>query len=195
MSSRPSSRPSSKKLTRTRTFKEVMFLKNTFDELDLNHDKQITAEEFFTSEVRCSVFSGKVKKHIFDLIDKNKDKHIVFTEFLQSYFPKATDAEVTNMAGWAYPRCKSFSAEKAARRAEKLAEAKEQIFDVFDVDTDGTLNIAELKGLGYDDDEVHNLLETYDKDGDMAFTLDEFFEMYSKEYLDKEGDDDWDCED
>mmetsp|Transcript_10402 Transcript_10402/g.12186 ORF Transcript_10402/g.12186 Transcript_10402/m.12186 type:complete len:212 (-) Transcript_10402:271-906(-) len=174
----------------TKRYKEVQWLKGIFDQHDVNHDGAVSVAEFlrgvqFDREHRtCSRTGKRSERKVHDLsmfraMDKNADDVLDFSEYLKTYFDHLNKDEIDVMLDWVTVD-NTVCYEK---KKEQELESAREIYGALRKDHNGLVNRDELIALGYDEVETETLFEIYDKNQDNGLDLDEYLELYEKEYL------------
>lgn len=87
---------------------------------------------------------------------------------------------------WAYPVKEEKKVEVKKLSEDQRAEIK-SIFVLYDTNNNGTLCkkelIEALSATGYDDDEIEEMFEDFDTDGDNEIDFEEFCKMLESSYL------------
>ena len=104
----------------------------------------------------------------------------------QVYYRYATTDEIKEMVLWAYPVKEEKKVEVKTLSEEQRAEIK-SIFVLYDLNHNGTLSKGELtealSATGYDDDEIEEMFEDFDSDGDNEIDFEEFCKMLESSYI------------
>ena len=104
----------------------------------------------------------------------------------QVYYRYATTEEIKEMVLWAYPVKEEKKVEVKTLSEEQRAEIK-SIFVLYDLNNNGTLSKGELtealSATGYDDDEIEEMFEDFDSDGDNEIDFEEFCKMLESSYI------------
>lgn len=169
------------------SYKEVMLMFKTFQELDKSGDGKISIKELNTQLPKVDHSREQLNERtIIRSLDKDKDGLVTFDEMLQSLYPKATQKELKIMYHWAYP-IKEEAVETGFKLSEEQRKELEEMFRIYDKDSSGGLDYNELivmaKKTGYDDDEVEQLFKMSDKNKDAKIDLEEFVEMMQSMYM------------
>ena len=105
---------------------------------------------------------------------------------LQAYYRKASPQEIRDMMLWVYPPKVEKPPEPKRLSEAQKAEIK-SIFVLYDLNDNGLLDKKELlealADTGYDDDEIEEMFEEYDTNGDGDIDLQEFERMLEQAYL------------
>ena len=104
----------------------------------------------------------------------------------QAYYRKASPREIRDMMLWVYPPKVEKPPEPKRLSEAQKAEIK-SIFVLYDLNDNGLLDKKELlealADTGYDDDEIEEMFEEYDTNGDGDIDLQEFERMLEQAYL------------
>lgn len=164
MSKKRSTSPYNKSIARRRQALDEELLaeiKEAFNVFDTEHTGSIDAREL-KAAMRALGFEVKkqeIRKIMQDL-DKNVNEKVNYNEFLSIMTPKMSEKDT---------------------REEII-----KIFRLFDEDQTGKISFRNLKkialelGEGLTDDELHEMVEEADRDGDGLINFDEFYRVMRK---------------
>ncbi|CAM9195316.1 unnamed protein product [Chrysoparadoxa australica] len=120
----------------------VMWLKDTFNELDADGSGYLDSQEW---SLHCKASGiGRHGEATFDVMDRNRDGKISIAEVLGELYPFANDVDINSMMDWVTKQ----PVQKKATRNLNQAERDEMItlFNMYDKDGNGSLSIEELCG-------------------------------------------------
>mmetsp|Transcript_36721 Transcript_36721/g.58985 ORF Transcript_36721/g.58985 Transcript_36721/m.58985 type:complete len:181 (-) Transcript_36721:688-1230(-) len=164
--------------------REVLKLKEVFDDADKDGSGEIEANELQHSLKKTNL--GEEAVNMFKSMDRDGSKKIDFSEYLRVYYRYAATEEIKEMMLWAYPIKEERKVEVKTLSEEQQAEIK-SIFVLYDTNNNGTLEKKELidalSATGYDDDEIEEMFEDFDQDGDNQIDFEEFCKMLESSYL------------
>ena len=147
--------------------KEVLKLKEVFDEADKDGSGEVDIGEFTAILKKSSLGGANVSSTMFQALDSDGNKKISFDEYLKVYYSQALKDDIKMMHDWAYPAAVEKKVEVKTLSDEQKEEIK-GIFVLYDTDKSGTLSKAELinalTSTGYDDDEVEDMFEDFDEE-------------------------------
>eukprot|EP00455_Lapot_gusevi_P033892 TRINITY_DN3719_c0_g1_i1.p1 TRINITY_DN3719_c0_g1~~TRINITY_DN3719_c0_g1_i1.p1 ORF type:complete len:591 (+),score=117.83 TRINITY_DN3719_c0_g1_i1:67-1839(+) len=160
----------SKKLRRVRhrtnvptkyTLSETLQLKQLFEKMDTDHSGKVSIREMAK---KYSHLSSQDVASLFNSIDIDSSGSVTFYEMLKVMYPFSSEAELTQMYHWAYPK------EISREQVQTLCA----IFDDLDTDLDGKVRFHEFLYRAFnqlrDDSNSRHIVEALEK----AFAKDEF---------------------
>jgi len=121
---------------------------------------------------------------MFDALDANSDERVEFRELLKIVYPLAGPEELSLMVAWVTPvRTEDdLRREEAERMERERVAALRQMFGAFDRDKDGKVSLTEFRMAMLDHqnwDEVDDLFEQYDRNGNGEVDFEEFCAIVS----------------
>ena len=132
------------------------------------------------------VFAHDVPAFFSDANRKTDDESSTRRAARQAYYRKASPPEIRDMMLWVYPPKVEKPPEPKRLSEAQKAEIK-SIFVLYDLNDNGLLDKKELlealADTGYDDDEIEEMFEEYDTNGDGDIDLHEFERMLEQAYL------------
>eukprot|EP00192_Tetraselmis_astigmatica_P015242 CAMPEP_0117684186 /NCGR_PEP_ID=MMETSP0804-20121206/20923_1 /TAXON_ID=1074897 /ORGANISM="Tetraselmis astigmatica, Strain CCMP880" /LENGTH=176 /DNA_ID=CAMNT_0005495077 /DNA_START=65 /DNA_END=595 /DNA_ORIENTATION=- len=156
--------------------KEIVELKKVFDGHDADGSGEVSVSELKQHLAKQSIGG---RGDFVKALDKDGDGQITFKEYLMAYYRDATPKDIAVMLEWAKPDEEEVVTE-AKLTPEQIEELK-AMFNLYDKNKNGILDKCELvdamTSAGYDSDEVEDMIEEYDTDGNAEFSVDEFIEM------------------
>lgn len=177
------------------TIKEVLELKMMFDSMDEDGSGEVDLHEFLSSPTWQRSHLAGTASTVFNTIDNDSDGSISLTELLSITFPGAKPSERRAMKEYldvvsvAKPIVKTRERRLDAIEMEEIQE----MFNVFDLDGNGTVSVSELletlKVMGsygaefLSEDDLKRIASKYDEDGDHDLNLQEFQELMKPQYL------------
>lgn len=165
--------------------KEVLQLKAVFDQEDTDESGEVSFSELAKS-FQGSNLDGQADT-LFQKLDVDGDGTLTFMEYMKLYYPYASKKDLEIMHAWACPKGPQRPPTPEATLSEdQLAEIRE-IFCLYDTNGDGVLERSELVNAmvatGYDEDEIEDLFDEYDKDGSNRVEYGEFCEMVKQSFV------------
>jgi len=178
--------------------KDVMELKEAFDEYDTDKSGMIDSSEFAAGlrkkkeasaprpgekstlkerQANTGLSISDLSEAAFEAMDKDHDGSVTFAEMLMLMFPKANEEEKAVMLSWVEPEPEPEPEPKPELSAAAKQQIK-QLFKLYDKDKSGTLTFAELKKAlektGVEPDEIKGYMKSYDTDKNDVIDLEEF---------------------
>eukprot|EP00976_Prorocentrum_cordatum_P018347 371442-Prorocentrum_minimum.AAC.6 len=157
--------------------REITSLKDTFQKHDKDGSREIFFNEFLSTLEPADVERAE---SMFSVLDRNDDNKISFEEYVYFHFPRCTRAEREELIQWVYSSGE-VEVPQAPKLTEEQVEEMKNIFLLYDVNGDGTIDISELQealtASGYDEDEVTDLFNENDRDQNGTINFDEFNTM------------------
>eukprot|EP00128_Syssomonas_multiformis_P011954 Colp12_sorted_trinity150504_noHs@15931 len=165
---------------------EILSWKAVFDSFDKDGSGTIEVNEF--AKALSKLNEGDVLSHrAFNFLDKNGDGTLSFREWLAHVYPYASGAQLNQMVKVAYGDSeKKKHVEKKRELTQEQVDEINAIFNMNDLDKNGTLDLNELIAAfhdsGYDVAEVQELLAKYDTDHNNVLDKNEFLNLTANGY-------------
>lgn len=172
--------------------KDVIELKQVFDECDPNKDGTIEMQEFqkylqklknkrpATSAEKAGVSILDMGESSFSAMDKDGDGSVTFKEMLQLMYPNKPDSQYLAMMEYvAEAPAPEPEPEPGLSQASK--DAINATFKLYDKDKSGSLTFKELKeamkNTGVDADELKTMIKEFDLDENGEISKEEFQQL------------------
>ena len=179
-------------LIKTGTVKE---LRAIWDEFDFDNNGVVDYREFV---LKLRSYGGTVAESaqvMFKSIDKGQNSELTFQDILRAMYPQASKREIVELDRVSAPKKEEVVVQEKKKIVLTPDQIKgaEAIFNIYDVNNDGTLTAEEckygLKSAGYTAKEIEELFAKADTDGDRTISKNEFLAWYAEGLSDEEGED------